>query len=216
MIVRAWVLRTLLSLSVVTCMIVACTEPPEDASGDAPDATLADGTPVAPLSDSSAPSPADVRVDVADLDANDSDVVDGGSDPPDVREAEVPIADPLLVRCGASSCNTGAGAYELCCLVDAGTCVTSQSQCSGPYVAKCDEAADCLTGQACCSTPTSVGLNRRFGSTCLPDNAGICEFNGGVQLCKTEAECHGATCTEKACDGRSFFSCGPLPPGFCP
>ena len=221
---QAWILRALFALSTATCAIVACSGPdPDDTGMGPPDAASTDGT-TSTTTNGDAASPTDAATaDVAAHDAKSVDVADAEADAdipdadvPDVQEAgpAVPISDPLAVGCGASSCNTSPDVHELCCLAGE-TCVKSLSQCLGVDYAMCDEAADCTAGWTCCGPTPSVGPNKKFNSRCFFGDAGVCEFNGGVQLCKTEAECHGAPCTEKTCAGHSFFSCGPVPFGFC-
>jgi hypothetical protein len=54
-------------------------------------------------------------------------------------------------------------------------------------------------------------LAAAMSSTCVSGGGTVCEFNGGVQLCKTDAECRGEACAYKRCRNLQFFSCGALP-----
>ena len=150
----------------------------------------------------------DARSSDASDDVVTSDAADGASD-----ADAAPTSDPGRVECGGTTCRTDI--YEECCTppsVDGGTdgvCTTSPSNCH-PRT-QCDERADCYAGTVCCAGPTSSAAKWIFDSVCLSASANVCEFNGGFQLCKTDAECGGGACTAKSCAGRRFFSCGALP-----
>lgn len=157
----------------------------------------------------------DVAADDAEGDAEGDAAVDASIDAADAHDS-APLSDPGRLACGGAMCKTDA--YEQCCVPPGGsgdggsaegTCTTSAAMCL-PRT-QCDERADCWSGSVCCGGPTSAASKWVFDSVCLPASSQVCELNGGIQMCKTDAECDGAPCTEKTCAGRVFFSCGALP-----
>ena len=94
------------------------------------------------------------------------------------------MSNPGKISCGAATAVCDAGT-ENCCWPDydagAGKCAPTDTCQNGPggdvYSVRCDERADCETGNLCC-----LG----FGETICTDDCG----NGqGIQVCKTNAEC---------------------------
>lgn len=181
-----------------------------------------------------AAAPRDATLDVASRGtfpsdaASDGSATDGGRDPTDAHLADVvasppdggdgeadapgPVSDPGRIACGGGTCDTTI--YELCCSTPGGEggtehCTKDPSGCA--WAAQCNEKADCWAGTVCCAGPSSAGGQWRFSRSCLAVTAGVCELNGGFQLCKTDAECGGSTCTVKTCASGMFASCGPLP-----
>ncbi len=185
-------------------------------------AALADATLDASFPDD---SPNDAAV-------SDSSTTDEGRDPHDALVADAPstadggdgsavdaeagatgpVSNPGRVACAGGTCDTTV--YELCCFAPgaeggAEHCTKDTSGCA--LTAQCDEKADCWAGTVCCAGPSSVAGNWMFSRSCITASAGVCEFNGGFQLCKTDAECGTSVCTIKTCTASTFASCGPLP-----
>lgn len=116
------------------------------------------------------------------------------------RPGKVECTDELRL------CDGTSGQY--CCISDDGdggtdyTCATGDT-CSGNRI-KCDESADCPSGQMCCA---NLGLGT-FTTLC---EMGPCEI---AQSCRTDAECTGGnTCIKQSCTGLSGWLCGKNP--FC-
>jgi hypothetical protein len=139
---------------------------------------------------------------------------DAGADTGPVPEGGSP-SDPGKVACGATPCATGT---QFCCVrpqagADAGfVCDTDDG---GPGVCNnglrdhCDEAADCDAGSVCCFQAAGVG---GAGTDCRPTRCGG-PAGGGVQVCRTDAECDGGVCNVLTCaGGRKLEVCG-KPPG---
>jgi hypothetical protein len=112
----------------------------------------------------------------------------------------VPPSDKGQVSCGAQSC--GLPMAECCEAPDGSACQSATAPCGGGgVVARCDEAADCLPGQACCVTSTSAyGLATQCKQACGGND---------LQSCRTDAECGGAgACEGWTCAGSVVATCG--------
>lgn len=160
---------------------------------------------------------ADSGGNATDAAASDSGPVDSGSDAPTRGDGGVPEggrpSDPGVVACGvATTCSPTPG--EFCCVdVDGGFIGCgpgpSLSFCMGKFQEHCDESADCDAGvPECC---VSFG-----GPVDPPGTACRTSCAGGVQVCKTSAECkNGMPCVVQTCRGQLLETCGAIPPAFC-
>ena len=102
----------------------------------------------------------------------------GGSTTP-VPEGGMP-SDPGVVPCGSATCS--AASQKCCATADAGTCTALNSGCpTGSTSHECKEAADCASGNVCCTV-------YNYGSYPYTCNLGGCP-TGDYQVCRTDAEC---------------------------
>jgi len=157
---------------------------PGDATADAPGDAGGDGPVANDAADSGVPGDGAASEGAADA------AWDG---PP------VPPSDKGQVSCGTTSCPLPADA---CCeLPDGSSCQSGLAMCTGGVVARCDEAADCLPGQACCATGTTAyGLATECKQTCGGND---------FQACRTDAECGaGGPCLAWTCGGTVVATCG--------
>jgi len=132
----------------------------------------------------------------------DSGAVEAGEDAPDAG-LTVPPSDKAHVPCGTDTCDLP---LEACCEdPDASTCQPAQNSCDNGVIARCDEAANCISGQVCCVTDTSPGgLETQCKQSC-----------SGPQSCRTDGECGGpkanalADCVANGSNARSRTSATP-------
>jgi hypothetical protein len=112
----------------------------------------------------------------------------------------VPPSDKGHVLCGGNLCSLPA---EACCdQPDASTCQSAASvNCNAGLIARCDESANCVTGQVCCVTNMSASaLETQCRSSCQ---------GGDPQSCRTDGECGGSgPCEAWMCSGSVVATCG--------
>jgi hypothetical protein len=87
---------------------------------------------------------------------------------------------------------------------DASTCLpASPATCTGSKI-ECNEKTDCTGGDICCLKVTS---ETDFAITCQPGPK--CPTGGltSVQICTTNAECMGGSCSIYSCLGQITQSC---------
>jgi hypothetical protein len=99
----------------------------------------------------------------------------------------VPVPDggapstPMMVTCGATSCDTGGSMPQQCCVSgDGGTCTAFTTGCSSGITVPCDEAADCTGGSVCCQVLECGQHSTSCKTTCATTD---------FQLCRTDSEC---------------------------
>ena len=152
--------------------------------------------------DGDATSDGDVLGEAADDGGDaggDSSVVEAEADAQDDHPA-VPPSDKGHVLCGEGLCDLPA--QDCCEQPDATTCQPSTGgSCNGGAVERCDEAANCLPGQACCVTSlTASGIESQCMTSCPGSDP---------QSCRTDGECGGAgPCTAWVCAGNVVATCG--------
>ncbi len=128
----------------------------------------------------------------------DSGAVEAGADAPDTG-LTVPPSDKDHVPCGTDTCDLP---LEACCEEpDGSTCQPAQNSCDNGVIARCDEAANCISGQVCCVTDTSPGgLETQCKQSCS---------GGNPQSCRTDGECGGSgPCEAWLCAGTVVATCG--------
>jgi hypothetical protein len=89
-------------------------------------------------------------------------------------------------------------------------CLPAASTCSGNKV-ECDEKADCAEGQICCLDTTNL-ISGAFTISCQTScGSGL----GKAQVCTTNAECPGGTCSIYSCEGNITQACSSPAASFC-
>jgi len=115
-------------------------------------------------------------------------------------------SDPGSVPCGATTC---ALPDSYCCdpSMRGGepSCLPSDDfDCQG-FRQRCNEAADCPSGNLCCSVPAQAPWYV-YSSSCEP----ACD-SMLPQICKTDAECaNGQACVSQICHGELVQTCGAI------
>jgi hypothetical protein len=126
--------------------------------------------------------------------------------------------DPNQIQCGLEVCTTPA---EVCCYESVTPGGSDHCAPAGNCLAPnrvCDEAADCPSGQVCCTgaavLPANATVGGFTGTTCLDANApGSCVpmpgvGNSSVMACKDNAECGELSCITEDCWGYPLSTCG--------
>jgi hypothetical protein len=141
-----------------------------------------------------------------------STVVDaGGFDPQagDQPGSCSPPADGLACSPGEVECANGtmcpvSGAGQCCESMTAGAaCQTLGTECDGSLIT-CNEAADCGPGEICCISATgttTATVSCQPGPTCP---AGGLAY---AQICRSNNECPGGSCSLWNCEGTTIEAC---------
>jgi hypothetical protein len=139
---------------------------------------------------------------VADLagDGAQPTALDGGA--PQLHSGDAGPVTSSTVECGGKSCS-GATPFA-CAAKDSCTCVdTTTASCTGSrFLMRCDSAADCGTGQVCCSWWDGNPSPPVWESACVAASAcktgGTADKTIGVDImCFTNEDCPvGSTCID--------------------
>jgi hypothetical protein len=109
--------------------------------------------------------------------------------------------NPGVVTCGGATC--AVPSHECCAGSTGDTCVTMGGTCSSGSVQTCDEKSDCTGGNICCLLAISATVST---TTCQPGPT--CPSGlASAQVCKTDAECAGGSCSLWNCAGNAAEAC---------
>jgi hypothetical protein len=157
----------------------ACSSDGAEAAGDDAGAAGAAGETGSDATDRDAATPQD----------------DSGANEDDAAPDAAVVSNPGQVSCGEAECSLPA---EACCAtLTTTTCQAPGASCEGG-VQRCDEAADCESGDVCC-----LRLDPdKPEATC---EAGCIRGSSRLQICKTDAECAEGTCYVNRCAGGVIY-----------
>jgi hypothetical protein len=117
------------------------------------------------------------------------------------------VAPHVAVKCGSDTCT---GVTPICCrtLSNRHFCVAQPGDCNqdagtGPFdftfYDECDDAADCASGQICCSS-YNKGFNILMEARCVSAACGPPDGPPfSLQVCAKDCECRKGTCSSGLC-----------------
>lgn len=129
--------------------------------------------------------------------------------------SNIQFTDAGVPFCGTAAC---ALTSNICCIgvtalgLPQARCIASNSMCLASEAQfKCLQASDCVSGSVCCGVADESAGNASAGSECQDVSltgghctpvatGGASATQGSAQLCQTEAECPGGSCTWQVCN----------------
>jgi hypothetical protein len=104
---------------------------------------------------------------------------------------------PDQISCGSASCDTTM--QQHCCASQTMT-PTCTTTCNDPVDLACDGPEDCATGQSCCGTPATTGIQTVCAQTCSASQ---------VRLCHDASQCPSDVPVCCGASGSSTGTCSP-------